>query len=350
MPSVVLAPAGRLDTRTGGSIYNRRIAEALRTRGWTVEVCELEGDYPEPSAAALASAARVYAALPDGCTVLADGLALSAMPDVVERHRSRLRIVALVHLPIAAAVGLDLATAARFAAAERRALSAAWRVVATGPGALPLLEAYGLGPRSVTVVEPGVDRAPLARGSADEVIRLLSVATLNAGKGHDVLLRALAMVRSGSAARWHLTCAGSLTREPATAAAVRTLADTLDLGGQVTFAGELAGEALDRAWDGADVFVLATRRETYGMAVAEAIAHGLPVVATTTGAIGALVGECAGLLVSPGDVEALADALRRVLNDAALRAHLAAGARHQRGTLPAWDEAARRMAAVLEGN
>lgn len=349
MPSVVLATAGRLETRTGGSIYNRRIAEALRARGWDVDVRELVGDYPEPSGAALASAARVYAALPDGCAVLADGLALSAMPEVIERHASRLRIAALVHLPIASAVGLDAATAARFAAGEGRALTAAARVVATGPGALPLLEAYGLDRRTVAVVEPGVDPAPLSRGSTDEVVRLLSVATLNAGKGHDVLLRALAPLRSGSAARWHLTCAGSLTREPATAAAVRALAVELDIGDRVTFTGELAGEALDRAWDNADVFVLATRRETYGMAVAEAIAHGLPVVATTTGAIGALVGGRAGLLVSPDDVDALAHALRRVLNDAALRARLAEGARQRRRTLPTWADAAERIAALVEG-
>ncbi|MDH4067109.1 MAG: glycosyltransferase family 4 protein [Acidobacteriota bacterium] len=360
MPSVVLAVAGRLDARTGGSIYNRRMAEGLRARGWVVDVRELEGDFPQPSSPTVSAAEGVYAGLPDGSMVLADGLALCAMPDTIERHASRLRIVALVHLPIAATVGLDVATAARLAAWERRALSAAARVVVTGPGALPLLEPYGLAERSISVVEPGVDAAPLARGSSDGVVHLLSVATLNAGKGHEVLLRALASLdgpsagicgagASTSAAGWRLTCAGSPTREPKTAARLRTAVKELGLDTRVRFAGELGEAALARAWDEADVFVLATLRETYGMAVAEALAHGLPTVATTAGAIPALVGTSAGLVVPPGDVDALAEALERVLGDPVLRAELSAGAREMRQRLPTWDDAAGRMAAALEG-
>ncbi|MCC7242129.1 MAG: glycosyltransferase family 4 protein, partial [Acidobacteria bacterium] len=362
------------DARTGGSIYNRRMAEGLRARGWTVDARELAGDFPQPSAAALEAAERMYAALPDRCTVLADGLALSAMPDTIERHRRRLRVVALVHLPIAATVGLDKATAARLAEWEQRALDAATRVVVTGRGAWPLLERYGLDRRTLTLVEPGVEPAPLARGSNAPVVRLLSVATVNAGKGHDVLLRALASLDSRSAASrsagtsvpathsasrsagtsfpanaWHLTCAGSLTRDSRTAARVRALATELGLESRVTFAGDLDGSDLARAWDQADLFVLATLRETYGMAVAEALARGLPVVSTVAGAIPSLVGADAGLLVPPGHVEALEIALGRVITDPEFRARLAAGARRVRDRLPTWDDAAGKMAATLEG-
>src|SRR4029078_4703138 len=102
-----------------------------------------------------------------------------------------------------------------------------------------------------------------------------------------------------------------------------------------------------------DVFVLATLSETYGMAVAEALAHGLPVISTTTGAIPELVGsgnegDAAGLLVAPGALEALARARNQVLSDAALRQRLARGARRTRDTLQSWDHAVGRMAAVLE--
>ncbi|HQZ37865.1 MAG TPA: glycosyltransferase family 4 protein [Vicinamibacterales bacterium] len=379
MPAVVLAVAGPLDARTGGSIYNRRMAEGLRARGWTVDARELDGDFPQPSAAALEAAERMYAALPDRCTVLADGLALSAMPDTIERHGRRLRVVALVHLPIAATVGLDKATAARLAEWEQRALGAATRVVVTGRGAWPLLERYGLDRRTLTLVEPGVEPAPLARGSNAPVVRLLSVATVNAGKGHDVLLRALASLDSrsavsrGAASRsagtsvpaahsasrsagtsvpanaWHLTCAGSLTRDSRTAARVRALATELGLESRVTFAGDLDGSDLARAWDYADLFVLATLRETYGMAVAEALARGLPVVSTVAGAIPSLVGEDAGLLVPPGHVEALESALGRVITDPEFRARLAAGARRVRDRLPTWDDAVGKMATTLEG-
>jgi glycosyltransferase involved in cell wall biosynthesis len=66
------------------------------------------------------------------------------------------------------------------------------------------------------------------------------------------------------------------------------------------------------------------------------MAHGLPVVATTGGAIPELVPDSAGLLVPPGDVAALAGALRRLIADAPLRARLAAGAAAV--VLPSWDE------------
>jgi glycosyltransferase involved in cell wall biosynthesis len=112
-------------------------------------------------------------------------------------------------------------------------------------------------------------------------------------------------------------------------------------------AGELDGEALDACYGRANVFVLATHQETYGMAVAEAIAHGLPVVATMAGAIPELVGNDAGLLVPVGDTEALAASLARVLSDADLRVRLAEGARRRRNRLPTWDEACRRMANAL---
>lgn len=130
---------------------------------------------------------------------------------------------------------------------------------------------------------------------------------------------------------------------------MRELTHELGLDNRVAFVGDLDADALERCYDAADAFVLATLQETYGMAVAEALAHGLPVVSTTTGAIPALVGAEAGLLAPPGDVPALADALTRAIDDGGLRARLAAGARRVREHLPTWDHAAARMTAALEG-
>jgi glycosyltransferase involved in cell wall biosynthesis len=347
MRSIVLAVPGGLEARTGGSLYNRHMAEGLRRLGWQVEVRELEGDYPRPDAGVLEGASRVFAALPSGATVVVDGMALSAMPDVAARESARLRLVALVHLPIAADVGLAPEVEARFEALERRALEAARLLVVTGAAALPMLARYALPAERIAVVEPGTHPASLARGSGASTPHLLCVATLNPGKGHEVLLRALAAIGSGAA--WRLTCAGSLTRHPATAARARALARELALEDRVSFVGDLDAEALDRCYGTADLFVLATLQETYGMAVAEALAHGLPVVSTSTGAIPALVGDDAGLIVAPGDVSALAGALARVIADSDLRARLAAGARRAREHLPTWDHAAARMAAALEG-
>jgi glycosyltransferase involved in cell wall biosynthesis len=350
------------------------MAAALRARGCSVDVVELDAGFPYPTPAAVDRAGRALASVEADTIAVIDSLAFGAMPDVIVREAARLRIVALMHLPLAATFGLDRETAARFDVDERRALHAAALIVVTGAAAVPLLAPHSLPANRIVVVEPGTDPAPLARGSGpaeaghhdsgrgqhhscyghhhpayvasgfSRTTELLCVGTLNAIKGHDMLLDALAAVPTRN---WHLTCAGSLTRDPATADRVGAAMRRLGLDRHVTLAGELNQTALAACYDRADLFVLATRQETYGMAVAEALARGLPVVATMTGAISALVGRTAGLLVPVGDTAALTAALTRVLDDPSRRARLAEGARHVRDRLPTWDEAAGRMAAAL---
>jgi glycosyltransferase involved in cell wall biosynthesis len=342
--AVALVVPGRLDSRTGGYIYDRHIVDGLRAMNWAVDVKMLDDSFPRPTTSAVTHAAEVFTALPDGTVTLVDSLALGAIPEIIERHGSRLRIVALVHLPLAADVGIEEETAARFAVAERRALSVASLVVVTGHATLALLAAYDVPPSRVVVIEPGTTPAPLARGSGESWLQLLCVATLNQGKGHEDLVTALANLSSRD---WRLTCAGSLTRHPPTVARVRAIVREWRLDDNVLLAGELDADALEACYERSDLFVLATLRETYGMAVAEALAHGLPVVSTRTGAIPDLVGGDAGLLVPPGSVPALTDALSRFMDDSDLRARLAAGARRVRPSLPRWEITIQKMAAAL---
>lgn len=344
MQSAVFVVPGSLDTRTGGYIYDRRIVDGLRQQGWGVEVVEIDDSFPYPTRAALAGASRALGRIRAGATVLIDSLALGALPDLIVQEASRLQIVALVHLPLAANVAIDPDAAARFEAGERRALRAVERVIVTGKAARSLLARYDLDPDRIAVVEPGTDRAPLARGSAGGGVNLLCVAGLHPGKGHEMLLAALAGVGGGG---WRLACAGSLTRDARAAAAVEAAVARLGLCGRVSLLGDLDETALAAAYDRADLFVLATRQETYGMAVAEALARGLPVVSTRTGAIPELVGEDAGMIVPVDDTAALACALGRAIGESGYRARLAAGARRVRDRLPTWDDASASLAEVL---
>jgi glycosyltransferase involved in cell wall biosynthesis len=345
MSSLVFIVPGSLESRTGGYEYDRRIIAGLRDRGWSIDVHELDDSFPAPTPAARDHAAGVFAAIGDGASVLVDGLALGALPDEIERAAARLRVVGLVHLPLAAEIGLDCETAARFKATEQRALAAAALVVVTGRATVAALERYGVEPERIVVVEPGADRAPLAHGSGGSSAELLCVATANPGKGHDILFRALAMVPHRN---WHLSCVGSLERHPPTVEVLRATLRETGLTDQVSLVGERDAAGLNAFYDRADLFVLATLHETYGMAVAEALARGLPVISTATGAITALVGDDAGVLVPPGDVAALAEALSYVLGDARVRAQFAVGARRARERLPTWDEAFGKMSAALE--
>lgn len=344
-PVVWLTP-GSIEARTGGSIYNRRIVEGLTALGWPVEVIEVAGAFPHPSEADVAAVAQVISRLEAGGLVVVDSLILGAIPDQLAARPPRTSIVALMHLPLAAAPELPREQAAAVAEREARALTQAAVVVATGAAGAALLDPYSLPRGRLAVVTPGTDRSPAAAGSRDGIVRLLAAGTVNAVKGHDRLLDALAPL---AGLPWRLTCAGSLERDPSTARAVRESVARLGLDDQVALIGDLDRDALARVYDSTDVFVSASRLETYGMAIAEALAHGLPVVTTRTGDLAPLVDHRAGLVVDVDDTAGMTAALRRVITDDAERRRLAAGASNLREQLPTWDEASARFSAVLSG-
>ncbi len=202
----------------------------------------------------------------------------------------------------------------------------------------------------VAVVPPGVDAAPAATAS-EAGTRLLCVAAVTPRKGHDVLLDALARLAANP---WALVLAGPPGRDAAFAAAMRDRAAAHGLTERVRFAGPLAGTALDAAYADADLLVLASRAEPYGMVVTEALARGIPVVASRVDGVPEALGTgpdgtTPGLLVPPGDSAALALALDAWLSDAALRRRLRAAAHARRARLTGWDETARELTRVIEG-
>lgn len=343
-PVHVIVP-GELTTRTGGFIYDRRIVAELMAQGWDVEVHELPPGWPRPDGHARATAARTLAAIPDDSLVVIDGLAFGAMADEAVLHGARLRLAALVHHPLAEETGLSREEREQFAAGERAALAEARHVIATSAFTAEALLDYGVPREKISEVPPGVDPAPLAAGSRTETTALVCVATISPRKGHDVLLNALAQL---TGRKWHLHLVGSELSYPRHALGLRQLSDRLGLRCRVTFHGELGSKELDRAYHRSDLFVLASHYEGYGMVITEAVARGLPVVTTAGGALGHTLPEGAGLLVPPGDVAALRDALARVLDDRALYRRLRKGAIAARGRLLNWSQAAWRFAQILE--
>jgi glycosyltransferase involved in cell wall biosynthesis len=341
--AVVIVP-GSLETRTGGYEYDRRIVEGLRNEGWWVDVRELSGRFPQPTAADRQNAARVLAGLPARSVVVVDGLALGALPEEIEREASRLRLVALVHHPLALETGVAPALGEELRATERRALAVVRRVIVTGHSTAQALDDYGVKADRLSVIEPGTDPAPLARGSGSDSVHMICVASLVPRKGHDLLLRALAAVPSRN---WRLRCVGG-DRDAAVSRKLREMVRELGLSGHVEFEGESDGATVASRYDTSDLFVLATWYEGYGMAVAEALARGLPIVSTRTGAIPEIVPDNAGVLVEPGDVDALTAALTDILGNPSIRVRLAEGARLARARLPTWPMAAVKLSSVLE--
>ena len=343
---ITFAIPGDLDAPTGGYGYDRRIVAELRRLGWRVDVLALGEGFPRPSLAQAAVAAGRLAAAPADGPIVVDGLAFGVLPGSATALRESHRLVALVHHPLALETGLAAAEAERLQQSERMALAAARRVIATSRmTAATLASAFGVPADRIDVVVPGTDRAPFATGSDGRRPRLLSVAAVVPRKGFDLLVEALAR---GTDLPWHLTIAGDRTRDPAAAAALDAAIVRHRLAGRIDCTGAVSAERLAALHAGADLFVLASHYEGYGMAFAEAIAHGLPVIGTTGGAIPEVVPATAGRLVPPGDVAALAAVLRDVLGNGDLRHTLAAGARAAAAALPSWADSGARFARVLE--
>jgi glycosyltransferase involved in cell wall biosynthesis len=344
---LVLAFAGALDTRTGGYVYDRRLALALEARGWRVDRLSLPEGFPFPGREILASSAALLRRLADSTTVLVDGLAFGAMPEIAAAEAGRLDLVALVHHPLCLETGLTPAAASALERSERRALAAARAVVVTSPRtALTLRTLFGLPPARITTALPGTDPAPVARGSGGPGCRMVCVGTLTPRKGHLLLVEALAGM--GDLA-WELRCAGSTERHRPTAEAVAAAVAAHELEGRVRLLGELDPDALAALYEEADLCVSASLYEGYGMALSEALARGLPVIAAAGGAVAETVPTEAGLLVPPGDVVALRAALQRFVEEPGLAAALRAGALAARARLPGWDATAARVEEALLG-
>jgi glycosyltransferase involved in cell wall biosynthesis len=162
-------------------------------------------------------------------------------------------------------------------------------------------------------------------------------------KGYDVLVAALARLRH---LPWRLVIAGDCGRSPQTSRGLRAEIARLGLTDRISLLGAVASDQMSPLYASVDLFVLPSRFEGYGMAYAEAIAHGVPVIGTTAGAIPQTVSADAGVLVAPDDVEALAAELQRLIASPDQRERLAAGARAVK--FPSWSEQAARFARVLE--
>jgi len=339
----VFAIPGDLATPTGGYKYDRCVIEELEKLGWKVRALALPGDFPAPSATSLKKTEALLAATAEATPVFFDGLAFGAMPAEILARLPR-RYVALVHHPLALETGLPAERAARFRESERAALSHAIRVVVTSAATKDLLASdFGVPAEKITVAEPGTEPAPRARGSKDTP-RLLSVGAVSPRKGFRVLVEALAQIAELD---WTCRIAGSLDRDKDETAALRRRIAEAKLDARVILLGALAEDDLQAEYDRATLFVLPSHFEGYGMAFAEALARGLPVVACGGSAIASTVPAAAGVFVPAGDANALAAALRRLISNSAEIKERADSAWAHAKNLPRWRDTAAKIAAVL---
>jgi glycosyltransferase involved in cell wall biosynthesis len=329
---------------SGGNTYDRHLLRELGAQGRKAHVRAVAGFWDRPGAASFAALEGTLRKIPDDAVVVLDGLVASTAPEVLVPQASRLRLIVLVHMPLGHRPVDDDAVRR-----ERAVLGAATATVTTSDWARRrLIELYELPADRVHVAEPGAEAADLASGT-ESGEALLCVGAVTFEKGHDILLEALESI---SALPWHCTCVGSLDRDPAFVESLRRRRVDAGLGERMSFEGSRTGAELDRAYASADLLVHASRAETYGLVITEALARGLPVIAAEVGGLVAALGEGAdgarpGLLVPPEDPDALAGALSAWLGDAELRTRLRRSAGQRRESLPRWSTTASDVAGVL---
>ena len=344
----VVAPEGFDDPGrpTGGNIYDWRVCSGLAEAGWDVLVTTVAGTWPVPGPGAGADLARIVSAIPDGATVLIDGLIASPAATQLLPHAGRVRMTVLLHMPLVTA--LDTRHDAGAQRSERVVLRAATGVVVTSEWTRQqVLTRYAIPAHRVHVARPGVDR--VAAPARPVRGHLICVGVLGRHKGQDVLVEALADLADRD---WHCVLAGPLDRDPDFVEQLQTNITRLGYGHRVRLSGVLTGAALSHAYTTADLLVAPSRSESYGMTVTEALAHGLPVIAAAVGGLPEALGSAAdgtrpGQLVPPGDPAALAAALGDWLGDERHRHRLRAAARQRRSTLRGWDQTIQEIANAL---
>lgn len=343
---VAFAIPGDLGLPTGGYAYDRHVLAGLAAEGIRARHLALPGSFPSPSAVDLEVTARALGEISQTIPILADGLAFGAFPAAV-LDRIAAPIVALVHHPLCLEAGLSDDLRARLKASETAALARCRAVVVTSPTTAGILvEDFAVPEARITVAVPGTVPAPRAKGSGGSVPHLLAVGSVVPRKGYDLLVTALSRLKP---VQWRLTIAGALDRSPETVAALRQQIASSAVHDRITLAGAVDDAALAALYDGADLFVLPSRFEGFGMVLTEALARGLPIVTTTGGAAGETVPDAAALKVVPDDARALMWVLGRALDEPKMRSAMSDAAWAAAATLPRWSDTTRRIAAVLRG-
>lgn len=339
---------GDITLRTGGYIYDRRVLALLPDCGVAARHVPLPDSFPDPTPGDLERTGRILDALPPAMPLLIDGLAFGALPEPVVARIAQ-PIIALVHHPLFLETGVSAEQARRLHALEKRALSFAKAVVTTSETTARTVAHEFAYPRArITVAEPGTARGRRAhsKGPGESgPVKLLAVGSIVPRKGYDQLVSALDLLQDLD---WTLTIAGDGQRSPATTQALLAQIAASRCAARVTLAGALGDDELADLYASSDAFVMSSLYEGYGMVLGEALAHGLPIVATKAGAAAETVPDAAALKVEPGDVAALAQALRRVVAEGDLRLRLAEQSWAAGQRLPQWIETAHRIAAVVQ--
>jgi glycosyltransferase involved in cell wall biosynthesis len=345
LPLITLGDPLRL---SGGYLYHLRMSEAAPAYQARIIFLSFP-EWPFPLAALRGAPVLRRSEELRASAVLVDSIAAALAAPALAMRRLRVPVIAVLHQPPG---GIDHGAVRATAQAplDRLTLRRADVLIAASDHLAEQLVEAGFTRSRIRVVPPGRDVAPPPEGPAQDLrhgrrAAFLTVANWLPRKGILELLEAFARLPA-DAATLHL--AGDESADTRYAARVRSRLTEADLTGRVVAHGPLFRENVAGLYRAADVFVLPAAREPYGTVWGEAMAFGLPVVGWRAGNLPYLAeDEREGLLLEPGDVDGLSQALLRLALDQDVRARLGAAAKRRALARPTWEASAARFFAAI---
>lgn len=337
---------GDINLPTGGYRYDKEIINAWKTLGIDVELISLEGNYPFPSEQDKAQALEAINNFPKADIAVVDGLLGGASPEFMQALSKIMPVTALIHHPLCLENGLNENTAQALKDSEQKGLEFVSQIITTSPATTrTVTELFGFDKTKIHTVLPGVKRTQTSQGSKNKTVQLLCVGSIIERKGHTFLLQALSRLKD---LNWRLDCYGSTAFDTKLFDDLQRIVKAQNLSEKVIFHGAVTDDLIEAAYAKSDVFVLPSLYEGYGMVYAEAIVRGLPVIATTAGAIPDTVPKTCGILVEPKNIEMLKKALEQLISDKDLRDNYKQGAINAESGFPTWQGSAMRFAEILK--
>jgi glycosyltransferase involved in cell wall biosynthesis len=340
--ALIFAIPGDLSILTGGYAYARRLLKELPHQGISIEPLRLPESFPHPTSADIAQTLYLLQQRPDALWLF-DGLALGAFPPELLAALPQ-RSLALIHHPLALEEGLTVKQVRAFHQSEKEALALMQGIITTShTTADVLVKDYAVSPEKLTIAEPGTDPAMRAKGTGSP-FHWLAIGTVTPRKAFPLLVEALASLKDQN---WFLTILGATDRNLEETHKLVAAIENHGLRERISLLGSCSATECEPFWQTADAFVSSSLYEGYGMVLTEAMARGLPLVASTGGAASATVPEHVGIKVEPGDLDAMQQAMARMMKNAPFRRTCADSSWECRKTLPKWEETARHVSEAV---
>jgi glycosyltransferase involved in cell wall biosynthesis len=328
---------GDINSLTGSHIFTKRFAEGLKKNGHQITIHQLSNDFPFPSDKSLQTVQTILSLIPESDTIIFDNLISSSISALLKECAHRNHLICLFHLPLSIYPGFSVYQREMLAFSESESLGFIHHILAVGPFVEKFLLQQGIDKKKIILTFPGVEDCPQKKIYQPKPYRLLSVANLIRSKGHVTLVKALSALNN---INWILDCYGDLDLDRQYLADLQALIRRNNLQNKIFIHGTISGKALSDAYLSADLFIHPSEFETYGIALTEALAHGIPVIASTGGGTLSTVPASMGKFFKPDDVYGLETILEVVFENTEIYKKLCNEASRYKSQAITWQKSA----------